>query len=93
MGDHNPYIPSLKYLAIEMRRTYNWMRKALCARPEYKEYLWFPPRNEMSKKARLANRKTLQKICTQCPVQAECHEFAETAGVTAGVWAGKYYGG
>lgn len=93
MGNHNPYVPAVQYFSRELQRwNRNWMEKARCALPQYRDYEWFPPRNKMSINQRLAHRRQLQKVCNACPVQAECRNFAKTSGVTAGIWAGKYYG-
>jgi Transcription factor WhiB len=87
-----PWIGSLKHFAKEMRKHSQWMRNALCATPKYREYPWFSE-EDAQPHVKKANRKLLKQVCAYCPVQAECNTFAKNAGVTAGVWAGHYYGG
>lgn len=87
-----PWIGSLKQFAKEMRRNNQWMLKALCATPKYRNYPWFASKEEFSPITRRHQKKVLKQICNSCPVQAECDTFAKSAGVTAGMWAGHYYG-
>jgi WhiB family redox-sensing transcriptional regulator len=56
-----------------------WRARAACkdADPE----LFFPDRAGTDISA-------AQAICAGCPVQAECHEFAEATKQVHGVWAG-----
>lgn len=39
-----------------------------------------------------AERILLYKICFDCPIYAECHEYAQETRPTAGYWAGRSYG-
>lgn len=89
--DHHRAL-KMKQFAKEMRRNNRWMIKALCATAEYRDYIWFPKKDEFTPAQRRRHNRTMQQICSQCPVQAECNKFAKKAGVTAGIWAGKYYG-
>lgn len=57
-----------------------WMRNAACAttNPD----AWFPKNGDRpTAEAAIA-------ICTTCPVQAECINFAVRTGQTSGIWGG-----
>jgi Transcription factor WhiB len=75
-----------------MRKGSSWMKDALCAKPEYRDLPWFFS-DKLGKTTQKKHRQHLKQVCNACPVQAECAHFANKAGVNAGVWAGRYYGG
>ena len=83
---------SLKRFSKVMRRKSDWMKDALCATAQYRDLPWLPAEDATTIFKR-RSRNALAQICNQCPVRAECRTFAKEAGVTAGVWAGRYYGG
>lgn len=59
-----------------------WKTQGLCSEHPNPD-LWFP-----SDARRRGTFEAAQQICAQCPVLARCHEYAETVGVSHGVWAG-----
>ncbi|MGH2545701.1 MAG: WhiB family transcriptional regulator [Actinomycetota bacterium] len=59
-----------------------WTGDAACARPPYDEWDWWPPRDAVA-----ARVLPLIKVCSECPVRAECLRTAlQTRSV--GVWGG-----
>jgi Transcription factor WhiB len=67
-----------------------WQDKALCAKPEYRNFMWFPDEDWLHKRKNLELAK-VKMICAACPVILECRRYAESTHVTAGFWAGKNY--
>lgn len=55
-----------------------WTTEALCAQTDPE--LWFPDKG--------GSPLTAQRICTKCPVAAECLEWALTNDERIGVWGG-----
>lgn len=58
----------------------HWRVSALCA--EIDPDLWFPEKGHYS------DAFTAKRICYQCPVQAECLEYALANPDLLGVWGG-----
>lgn len=58
-----------------------WRREALCAQVDPE--LWFPEHGS-SEESRAA-----KKICSQCPVQIPCLQYALDAGEDYGLWGGQ----
>ena len=61
-----------------------WKEHAACAHAVTRGYAtpdeWFPTANGMSRKAR--------EICDECPVRAECLQYAMASNARYGIWAG-----
>jgi WhiB family redox-sensing transcriptional regulator len=59
-----------------------WTRQAACR--GWSTSLWFPDRGEAD------NGRTAKRICSSCPVRAECLADADVYGdnTTAGIWGG-----
>lgn len=68
---------ALRLLAAEVDET-AWQDRALCAQADPER--WFPERGE----------STLwpKRICAQCPVAADCLQYALDNGISHGVWGG-----
>ena len=62
------------------RRDDSWRLEAICAQVDPE--LWFPEHGS-SEEAREAKR-----ICAECPVKAECQEYALENRIDHGVWGG-----
>ena len=63
---------------------FDWMEQALCAQTD--PDLWFPEGNPVE--IRIKKQKA-KAICSWCPVQAECLQFAVlTPYIQDGVWGG-----
>ena len=77
--------------AIGTPKSSEWMKDALCAKPEYRDYPWFPPVGNHWRQHRRLCRIAIA-VCQQCPVIAECKTYADTTFVSSGIWAGKLYG-
>jgi WhiB family redox-sensing transcriptional regulator len=56
-----------------------WRARAACGASDPE--LFFPDRAG-------TDIRTAQAICAGCPVQAECHEFADATNQVHGIWAG-----
>lgn len=56
-----------------------WMDEAVCA-SILDDEIWYPPKGGSSRQAK--------KICSGCPVRAECLAYALTHGEHFGVWGG-----
>lgn len=57
-----------------------WMVDAACANTD--PDLWFPQHGD------LPTAERAKSICRDCPVRAQCLEFALRTGQTAGIYAG-----
>jgi WhiB family redox-sensing transcriptional regulator len=55
-----------------------WMSRGICAQVGGDE--WFPEKGGTTKRAKL--------ICSRCPVQAECLQYALDEDIDWGVWGG-----
>lgn len=62
----------------EMRPSFYWL--ALCREAKTEDF--FPGRGQSSK------IKKAIEVCTYCPVQYECHEYAIENKIEHGVWGG-----
>ncbi len=60
----------------------DWADDAECRKQQYNPDWWF---NEHPARA--------IRICRECPVQAECYDYAAAHGEVYGVWAGRVFGG
>lgn len=75
-------------------KSYEWRGSALCARPENRNLMWFPKDPEWQGLGWRRERDELlkvRKVCAECPVWAECRDFADRHHVSAGIWAGEDY--
>jgi WhiB family redox-sensing transcriptional regulator len=61
--------------------TEHWVKEALCAQVDHD--LWFP-----EKEKGCASTTAAKQVCRQCPVIAECLEYALQRGERHGVWGG-----
>ncbi|MEV0891439.1 WhiB family transcriptional regulator [Promicromonospora sp. NPDC050262] len=59
------------------------MRRALCARSEYRGLPW------ISEATSPAQRAAMASVCAACPVLATCAAEVATTLTTAGFWAGQ----
>jgi len=55
-----------------------WTEQALCTKADPE--VFFPPKGDAGKQAK--------GICAQCPVRAECLEYAIAADEKHGIWGG-----
>jgi len=74
----------------------DWVKQARCALPEYKHLGWVTENKaggdgRVRQRKESRTRKLLAEICNDCPVMAECREFADKNFITLGVWGGKNY--
>ena len=60
--------------------TVDWRQRAACRRPEVDPELFFPERGGTARPAK--------RICQQCPVQADCLQYAIVTRQQFGVWGG-----
>lgn len=67
---------ALRLLAAEDRD--DWQDRALCA--EVGDDFWFPEKG--------GSVKEPKRVCAQCPVAAECLEYALEHDIRFGVWGG-----
>jgi len=56
-----------------------WMDSALCARSENPEW-WFPADGDTAAAVR---------VCADCPVRADCLEYAIANRIKEGIWGGQ----
>jgi len=59
-----------------------WLDAALCARSAHPEW-WFPTEDSA------ATNETAIGICSRCPVQTDCLDYAITNGIHQGIWGGQ----
>ena len=76
---------------LELSKSTAWMDNALCAKPEYKDYPWFPPTGNHWRKHQILCQRAIA-VCHACPVMTECKAYADISLVTAGIWGGQLYG-
>jgi WhiB family transcriptional regulator, redox-sensing transcriptional regulator len=57
-----------------------WIEKAECRKPEHDTNTFFPERG--------SNTIPAKRICYDCPVRAECAEYAIALSERIGVWGG-----
>jgi WhiB family redox-sensing transcriptional regulator len=65
----------------------DWMKDAACAHGHDPETFFPRAKGPHARKAQVKART----ICIECPVIAECRDYAEQLMVTDGVWGGKFY--
>jgi WhiB family transcriptional regulator, redox-sensing transcriptional regulator len=63
-----------------------WMKDALCA--EADPDLFFPPDEEETTEEAMERVRLAKQICAQCPVRAECLDYAMDNEERIGVWGG-----
>jgi hypothetical protein len=61
----------------------SWMAEAVCRTPDSSDLPWTG--DEITRE----ERKSMAGVCADCPVLAQCGEFAKRASVSAGFWAGR----
>lgn len=59
-------------------RGYEWMDEAVCA--QVGSEIFFPEAG--------ANPNEAKRVCRNCPVKAECLDYALSHGMVYGVWGG-----
>jgi WhiB family redox-sensing transcriptional regulator len=59
----------------------NWRGMAACR--DYDPEWWYPMPLDH------ATREKAAAVCAECPVTAQCREFADATGTTVGIWAGE----
>ena len=64
----------------------DWQRFAACKGP-YAE-LFFPPSTPERKEDKLEREANAKAICVECPVQADCLDYAITIQEPHGIWGG-----
>lgn len=76
----------------------DWMRHALCATlPKSTQAKFFSASRDGSKEKVAGKKKQSAKkdreqaalVCSMCPVETQCLQYAEKIQPTAGVWGGK----
>lgn len=65
-------------IGADLAESTAWQEEALCAQTDPEAF--FPERG--------ASPRQAKKVCAQCPVQAECLDFALEHNETFGVWGG-----
>lgn len=60
-----------------------WSLEANCAIPGIEPDTFF--------QTRAAEARQAARLCDRCPVFRQCREYAESAGIEYGIWAGKRY--
>ena len=63
-----------------------WQRQAACRGPE--SALFYPPATPELRTEREARERRAKAICTSCPVQSPCLEFALEIREPHGIWGG-----
>jgi hypothetical protein len=69
------------------REDLTWMETASCAAPEHRRKPWTLETDTLP----VTVVHELRKVCGACPVKDACLAFADTSGVSGGVWAGYDY--
>lgn len=64
----------------------SWQTTALCRGNH--SYLFFPPSTVERKDERERREQKAKAICTVCPVQQDCLDFALTIREPYGIWGG-----
>ena len=72
-------------MAIQMTEP-TWQLRAACRGPE--SALFFPPTTPERKDERDLREAKAKSICRECPVQAECLEYALGIREPHGIWGG-----
>ena len=77
--------PVLRYhgIAAAEKLAPGWQAEGACHTPGVDPGWFFPAQGESDLVARA------KTVCRECPVRAECLEYALTAGEHYGVWGGK----
>jgi len=63
-----------------------WQYRAACKGPQ--SHLFFAPNRLERKDERVTRERTAKAICRQCPVLAECREYALSVREPHGIWGG-----
>lgn len=63
-----------------------WQERALCRGADAN--LFFAPQQVETKEERLQREGQAKDICAECPVRAQCLEFALTTREPHGIWGG-----
>lgn len=63
-----------------------WQSRAACRGPE--SWLFFPPAYPERKEERDARESRAKGICAECPVRAECLDYAISIREPHGIWGG-----
>lgn len=63
-----------------------WQAKAACRGPQ--AAVFFPPPHFERKADRLERERRAKAICTECPVQSECLDYALDIKEPHGIWGG-----
>ena len=63
-----------------------WQLRAACRGPE--STVFFPPASGERREERDAREAKAKQICAECPVQAECLEYALGIKEPHGIWGG-----
>lgn len=69
------------YAVVEQTQTQTWQSQARC-RGEDPE-LFYPVSTDP------LEAKPAQQVCAQCPVQLQCHDYAQDTNQRYGVWGGR----
>jgi len=70
----------------------DWVPDAMCADPAFRDMPGWFPKERWTPGQRAREVERVRKVCAVCPVNVECHEYANTLEFPAGVWAGRIYG-
>ena len=66
--------------------SFGWLHNAAC-RGEHAS-VFFPPAHFERKEVRLSRERIAKSICRQCPVAAQCLDYALRTREPHGVWGG-----
>lgn len=67
---------------VVLERRQPWRAQAACRGEDRPTWMWFTARGDVPTQAKA------RRICTACPVQAECLTYAESKRLRIGMWGG-----